>query len=161
MDGNNFFSGNEILADFIYIFHILIIMFVLLAPFTNVPYFLVLHITFSMSLLVHWYFNSDVCSLSMIESQFRGIQYQQSFSHRIIAPIYNVSSTSWSSFCYFAVVSLSLYSVYKLYNNDKISQAWACYRRMEQELKDKDMSMTTKIKKYLACFAPVCQVKLF
>ena len=50
-------STNIFLANIIYAFHVAVIIFILLAPFSNIPAFLILHVTFSFSLLLHWYNN--------------------------------------------------------------------------------------------------------
>ena len=110
---------NELLANGIYIFHILVILFVLIAPFTNGLYFLLVHFTFAVCLLVHWWGNSDVCSLSVIESNLRGINYKDAFTHQFIAPLYEVSQTRWSQICYAIVILTLCISGYKLYNSDK------------------------------------------
>lgn len=120
---------SSILADCIRSFHIIVVLFVLAAPFFNIPYFLILHISFSISLLVHWYSNSNVCSLSMLESRLRGLDYTDSFTHKFIAPIYDVSQTTWSQFCYIITITLMCISIYNLYYSEKMKLAIACYHR--------------------------------
>lgn len=129
-DDNNIF-----LANIIRIFHILIILFVLIAPFTNLTALLILHITFSISLLVHWAFNSNECSLTLLESQLRGLPRNESFSYKFISPIYNISNTDWSSFCYIITISLMCLSIYKLYHSEKLAQAIKCFsERIKTEI---------------------------
>mgnify|MGYP000604092704 CR=1 FL=1 len=51
--GNNFkFSSH---TDTFLAHVVAVIIFILLAPFSNIPAFLILHVTFSFSLLLHWY----------------------------------------------------------------------------------------------------------
>jgi hypothetical protein len=120
-------ESNVFLANIISIFHVLIILFVLLAPFSNAPYFLILHVTFSVCLLVHWYGNSNVCSLSMLESKLRGNHYTESFTHKFVAPIYDISSTDWSTVCYTFTILLMLVSVYRLYKSERWKLLVECY----------------------------------
>ena len=43
---------NEFLANLVFIFHCTVILFVLFAPFSNIPAFLILHIVFSFCILI-------------------------------------------------------------------------------------------------------------
>ena len=103
---------NVFLADIIFIFHCLIVLFVLFAPFTKIPAILILHIVFVISLIIHWKLNSNVCSLSVMESQLRGLDRTETFTHSFIAPIYDISSSEWANICYYItyfVLGLSIY----------------------------------------------------
>jgi hypothetical protein len=105
---------NVILANLIYIFHICIILFVLFAPFTNIPALLILHITFSFSLMVHWAFNSNACSLTLIESYFRNTDVTDTFTHAFISPIYDISATEWNNIVWIITIIVMCISLYKL-----------------------------------------------
>lgn len=119
---------NIILANVIRFFHMCIILFVLFTPITNITYFLILHITLCISLVVHWLANNNMCSLSMFESKLRGIPYTDSFSHQFIAPMYDISNTSWSTVCYVFTIFVMCVSLYKLYNSGKISHVYSLYK---------------------------------
>jgi hypothetical protein len=73
---------NKFLADLVFLFHCLIIIFVLFAPFTNIPAILILHITFAICLFTHWYANSNVCSLTVLEANLRGLDRTDTFTHQ-------------------------------------------------------------------------------
>lgn len=103
--------------------HGVIVLFVLLGILSNAPMVLLLHATTCMSLLVHWYNNSNVCSLSMFEAYLRGINYTQSFTHSIIAPVYDISQTTWSNVCYIITICVMCISFYKLYT---LFQSFQC-----------------------------------
>lgn len=124
---------NQILANVIWLFHILIILFVLFGPFLNKTYFLILHIVFSISLLVHWHFNDNTCSLTILESYLRGKPSDSTFSHSFISPIYNISLTSWDKLCYSLVIFLMLVSIYKLRNHASFEQ---CLDMIKNKQKD-------------------------
>lgn len=118
---------NAFLADIIWVFHLFVVLFVLLAPFSNTPYILLLHFVFCISLLVHWMANSNSCSLSLLESQLRGVPYTKSFSHQFIAPMYDISKTSWSRFVYIItclVMSVSFYKLYHSHSFSNFKQSW-------------------------------------
>jgi hypothetical protein len=107
----------NILADIVRIFHFLVVIFVILGPFTGKSYLLVLHITFSFSLLVHWHFNSNACSLTLLESQLRGIPVSSTFTHSLIAPVYDISATTWNEISYALTILLMLISLTNLLNS--------------------------------------------
>lgn len=106
---------NLVFANFVRLLHILLLLFVLIAPFTDSPGYLVLHITLSFSLITHWLTNSDICSLSLLESKLRGKEYDETFIHQIVSPVYKISDSSLSKISYIAVITLMMVSIYKLY----------------------------------------------
>ena len=118
-----------ILANLVWMFHILVILVVLVLPFTNIPALLLLHFVFGTSLLVHWYFNSDICSLTLIESKLRGIKISDSFSHKLISPLYTISKTDWSNVCYIIVIVLSSISLYKFLKSDALKKSKECFKK--------------------------------
>jgi hypothetical protein len=124
---------NVFLADIIFIFHCLIVAFILFAPFTNIPSILILHITFSISLFVHWYANSNVCSLTILEGNLRGLDRTDTFTHQFIGPVYDISSTEWSNIVWYITVFIMCVSIYKLYNTDKFKTSWECYKQLSKE----------------------------
>lgn len=142
---------NLLLADLIFIFHCIVVLFVLFAPFTNIPAILILHITFALSLIVHWRANSNVCSLSILEAHLRGLDSRQdAFTHKFIAPMYDISSTEWSSIVWIITLIVLCISIYKLYNTDKFKIAWKCYLESEEE-----PYLYNKITQFANCFKPL------
>jgi hypothetical protein len=123
-------SGAILLADLIYYFHILIVLFIIITPFTNILSLLILHVTFSICLLLHWKANSNVCSLSLLESYLRGVERDSTFSHQFIAPIYDISSSEWCSISTIITIVLlfiSLTKLVKIFNTGNFSAKWkAC-----------------------------------
>ncbi len=136
---------NLFLANIISIFHFLIILFVLLAPFSNIPAILILHITFVLCLMVHWYSNSNVCCLTVFESQLRGLEHQDTYSYKFISPIYDISMTDWSNIIWIITFILLCISIYKLYNTDKFKKVMSCYSMNPNE------TFYNKIKNMLQC----------
>jgi hypothetical protein len=143
---------NLLLANSIFIFHCIIILFILFAPFTNIPAILILHITFAISLIVHWNANSNVCSLSMLEAHLRGLDTRENtFTHKFIAPMYDISLTEWSNIVWIITSIVLCISIYKLYHTDKFKIAWKCYLESEEEEK----TFSNKIVQFLECFKPL------
>lgn len=139
---------NILLANCVWAFHVAVVLFVLLAPFSNVSSLLVLHVTFSLSLLVHWWGNSNVCSLSVMESQLRGVDYTNSFTHQFIAPVYDMSKTTWSTVCYVTTIMLACISLYNISNSDK----WQSVKDCLSNVQGSEIPFYHKLFKYIACF---------
>jgi hypothetical protein len=136
------------LAAMIRLLHAMVVVFVVIVPFMNYPQLLVLHITFCISLLVHWWGNNNMCSLSVLESKLRGLDYTQSFTHSIIAPIYDISQTEWSAVCYVATFALMIISIHQLRQSKNWNDFYRCWietSRSESPLKD-------KLVDYIKCF---------
>jgi hypothetical protein len=150
MEINNSYS--TLLANIISLFHTIIIFFILLAPFTDIPAILILHITFSLCLLVHWWANNNICSLSYIESQLRGTDYTQSFTHKFIAPIYDISQTEWSKICKIITIILMCISIYNLYYSKKTSQILKCYNNLIQDKEFIKKPFINRFSSYILCF---------
>lgn len=134
----------------------MIILFILFVPFTKIPAYLILHIVFSISLLVHWYNNNNACSLSMFESKLRGIPYTNSFSHQFIAPIYDISSTEWSDICYKVTILLMGVSIYYLITSPKWSIFNKCIKETKKYIKqNKNLTWNEKMNLYINCIEPL------
>jgi hypothetical protein len=125
-------QGNLYLANLIFIFHCGIILFVLFAPFINIPAIFVLHITFCISLFMHWYANSNICGLTILESQLRGLDSADTFSHKFISPIYDISESEWNNILWIITFIVMCISIYKLYHTEKFKNAWNCYMKLEE-----------------------------
>lgn len=149
---NNSKSTNIFLANCIYVFHIFVILFVLLAPFIDIPAILILHITFSICLLVHWWANNNICSLSYIESQLRGTDRTESFTHKFIAPIYDISKTEWSRFCKIITIILLCISLYNLYYSKKTAKIFECYNKLIQDEEFLKKPFLSRLSLYIFCF---------
>lgn len=117
------------LSIVVYVFHILVIIFVLLpllpvsTSLLSVPGILILHITFCIGLLVHWLANSNVCCLTLLESYLTGLEGNKTFTHRFISPVYNISATDWNIICYIVTILAILGSVYRLFHSERMKIA--------------------------------------
>ena len=131
---SNFLHTSEFLANLVYLFHIFVILFIIFIPFLNVlPILLILHITSCFCLGIHWYNNSDVCSLTILEGQLRGINITETFTHKFISPMYTITNTEWSNIVWLITFIVMCVSIYKLYNSDKFKQSLKCYNELSYE----------------------------
>lgn len=108
------------LADIVFVFHLFVVIFILLGESSTVPGILMLHAMSCFTLVIHWYFNSNICALSIIESSLRGVDMIETISHRFISPIYDISETNWIWFCYILTMTLGSISIYKLYRSKDV-----------------------------------------
>jgi hypothetical protein len=149
-------QANLTLANYIRAFHTIVVIFILLAPFSNIPAFLILHITFSISLLLHWYTNNNECSLTYLEAKLRGLDRTQAFTHKFIAPMYEMSSTEWSKICYIVTITLMCVSIYYLYNSDKVSKAMECFNNRRETYPEYDsLPFYQRVIFSFNCFKPL------
>ena len=111
---------NTLLISIIRLFHILIILFVIITPFIKIPILLLLHILFSFNLMLHWYYNSNNCYFSVLESQLRGLKRKETIIYQFIAPIYNVSTSNLNMIIWCITFLLILLSIYNLYYSNKV-----------------------------------------
>lgn len=117
---------NLLLADSIYFTHIVIIIFMITAPFTNSLSILILHLTFTISLLLHWKMNSNVCCLSYTEAYLRGTSINETFMNKFIEPVYNISDYQLNKVIWISTIILGLITAYKIYNHENISKLLKC-----------------------------------
>jgi len=144
-------SFNLLLADLIFIFHCIVVIFIVFAPFLNIPSLLILHITSCVCLFVHWYTNSNICSLSIFEAHLRGLEYREdTFTHKFVAPIYDISLSEWSNIIWIITFILMCISIYKLYHNQKIKSAFECYSQLQRK-----NTLHDYIADIIYCFTPL------
>lgn len=112
------------LETIIYIVHIFVILFVVIAPFINIPAISLLHFTLSLSLLTHWYLNNNTCCLTIAESYLRGVPTNESFLHKIISPIYMypVSETKLSIISYTVIIILMSISFFRFVTSNQFKK---------------------------------------
>lgn len=123
-----------ILATIIRIIHLMIIAFILVAPFSNLAPLIILNITGCLSLLVHWHANNDICCLSLLEAKLRGIDYTQGFLHQFVSPVYKITDAQISKIAFYVVIISMLLSIYNLLNTKAFEKAKKCYENNGQLL---------------------------
>lgn len=111
------------------ILHIIVILFVLITPFTNYNYFLFMHAIIVPFIMLHWYVNNNTCSLTIAEKEIRkrmnggskNVDDDECYTYKFIAPIYdfNKNHEEYSKFIYILTSGLWLITLYKLYGKFK------------------------------------------
>lgn len=149
---------NIYLANVIYFLHILVILFVIFAPFSNIPSILIVHIAFSFSLLVHWIANNNACSLTYLESQLRGVNVEDSFTYKFISPVYDISKTDWSRICYIITIIVLMVSIYKLYTSKAFAKSLKCYNDLSNDPKWIKSSFYQRFKMSVLCFIDLFKI---
>ncbi len=122
-----------LLANFIRVFHIGVILFMALTPFFGSAPLLVLHITFGISILMHWVTNNNMCSLTLLESKLRGIDISNGFIHQFIAPVYNIPKILSQKLLYGILILLILFSIVKLKNTKQWGSFVNCFAKKNHE----------------------------
>ena len=140
---------SPILANIIHGFHLLIILFILIIPFTNIISLLVVHVAFSLCLLVHWHMNENICALSVLESYLRGVDRNTTFTHSFIAPVYDISSSDWSDVCTILTIVLMYISFYKIMTSEKFILSMNLCKQISKT-QDKNTFL-----EYIKCFKPL------
>ena len=107
------------------ILHIIVILFVLITPFTNYNYFLFMHAIIVPFIMLHWYLNNNTCSLTIAEKEIRkrmnggnkNVVDDECYTYKFIAPIYdfNKNHEEYSKFIYILTSGLWFITLYKLY----------------------------------------------
>ena len=125
----------NIITDFVLllitVLHLLVLIFIVAAPFLNSNYLKLLHILVIPFIILHWYINDNTCALTIAEKYIRENMYNQPvdakecFSYKFIAPIYdfNNDNVEYSNFIYFAIIALwsvSANDLLKQYRTGKI-----------------------------------------
>lgn len=113
---------NDSLVLLINIIHLIVIIFVLAAPFSDSNYLLLLHIIVVPFIVLHWLLNNNTCCLTMAEKYIREkntgttINEDDCFTYQLVAPIYdfNKDHQAFSTFIYILTISLWFISVYNI-----------------------------------------------
>lgn len=115
---------NDSLIILINIIHLIVIIFVLAAPFSNSNYLMLLHIIVVPFIVLHWTLNNNTCCLTVAEKYIREkntgitIKEEDCFTYQLVAPIYdfNKNHEAFATFIYILTISLWSISVYNISN---------------------------------------------
>lgn len=113
---------NDSLLIMINIIHLIVIIFVIAAPFSNSNYLMLLHVIVVPFIMLHWLLNNNTCCLTVMEKYIRqktvstNIKEEDCFTYQLIAPIYdfNKNHEAFSTFIYILTISAWLISLYNL-----------------------------------------------
>jgi len=115
---------NDSLVVLINIIHLIVIIFVLAAPFSDSNYLILLHIIVVPFIILHWLLNNNTCCLTIAEKYIREkntgttIKEDDCFTYQLVAPIYdfNKDHQAFATFIYILTISLWFVSVYNISN---------------------------------------------
>lgn len=118
---------NDSILILINVLHIIVILFIIGAPFSDSNYLLVLHIIVVPFIILHWVLSNNTCCLTVTEKFLREqtngkkSNDEECFSYKFIAPIYdfNKNYNAYSDFIYLLTAGLWGVSVYNLGNKIK------------------------------------------
>ena len=121
---------NDSILFLISVLHLMVILFVVCAPFSNSNYLILMHIIIIPFILLHWYLNNNSCSLTVMEKYVKDktagqeTNKEDCFTYKFIAPIYdfNKNTKDFSNFTYIITIGLWLISVYSLVNKIRIGE---------------------------------------
>jgi len=118
-----------ILLRIINLLHILLVIFSILTPFTNSNYFLILHAIIIPFIILHWLFNNNTCSLTLLEKTLKKEIYGNDVEHdcitcKLIEPVYDFKNNykKFSIFIYGSSIILWLITIIKLTYKFKTGQ---------------------------------------
>jgi hypothetical protein len=119
---------DSILLKLISGLHIIFVCFVILIPFINSNYLLMMHVILVPFIMIHWLFNNNICALTLAEHALREKIFGEKFdrkkciSARIIEPIYDFKNNheDRAKLIYGITSLLWLISIGRLYYKYKI-----------------------------------------
>ena len=119
---------NNFLLGLINLIHLLVILFVIIVPFTNYTFLLLIHSVIVPFIMLHWLLNNDTCAITeaerFIRVQMNGgnpVKDSECFTHKLVGPIYNFISENpnYSKYTWGITISLWFISLFKLHLSNK------------------------------------------
>lgn len=118
----------ELLADLISFIHGWILSFVLLVPFIGEMYLVLVNFMFMLGIMAHWYLNSNVCALTLMEKFVRGVSSDgETFFGQIFGKVYSVANDA--PIYWYGIVFLVIISLIKIFSYDKWELVFQRLRR--------------------------------
>lgn len=116
---------NNFALTLINIIHLLVILFIVIIPFTSYTSLILIHSVIVPFIMVHWFLNNDNCAITEAERHIRfrlngniPVNYNDCFSYKLISPVYNFISynPNYSDLSWGIISTLWILSLYKLYH---------------------------------------------
>jgi len=111
------------ILSLINLIHFLVIIFVVVVPFTDSTFLLTLHSFIVPFIMFHWLLNNDTCAITLIEKEVRRqmnggghVEDFDCFSYKVIGPVYNFMNDNYdySTWTWTTTIVLWLVTLYKL-----------------------------------------------
>ncbi len=122
---------NKLLLFIINIIHILVILFVVIVPFTNNDFLLMIHTIIIPFIMVHWLLNNDTCAITLAE-QFVRVQMnggkpvddKECIAYKVIGPVYTFMNdyADYSTWTWSLTTGLWFMSTFKVVNKYKTGE---------------------------------------
>ena len=114
----------KLLLYLIITLHALLVLFLVITPFTKVAPLLLLHAIIIPFILLHWVVNNNTCALTIAEYKIREyinggpVDRSHCFMARLMDPIYDFKKNNHSRrhFLYSSMIILWAISIYRLYS---------------------------------------------
>ena len=117
---------------FINIIHLMVILIILIVPFSGSNYYLFSYIILVPFIILHWVLNNNSCCLTLMEQRIREritgepINTHETYMHKLIGPIYDFKKDNNDLSFYIYTASIILWlsacgGLYKNYKNNKIN----------------------------------------
>ena len=105
-------------ANLIWVLHILLVIWLVVTPFTQNEPMLVLHLIMVPFLWFHWILNDDTCALTLIEQKLRGIDpsecAEKSFFFNLVSPVYKIQDDAVRKISWVLSIALWLVTLSKV-----------------------------------------------
>ena len=107
----------HIVGNIIFVLHLLFVLFIIFTPILlDDICILGFHVMTCILVLLHWYLNSDICALTIIEQICFGITKDESFIHRVVSPVYNYNTDNETPYLYLFLCIVAAVSAVRLYS---------------------------------------------
>lgn len=111
---------NNIIVNLICFLHVILVILVVIVPFLDIPYLLMLYTVFVPFMILHWVTNDNTCVLTTIEKYARNVttkdEEDECFTCRLINPVFDFrkNNIDQTAFIYTATITLWIIAVIKL-----------------------------------------------
>ena len=113
----------NILLNIVTFLHVMFILFIVITPFVDSNYILLMHIMVIPFMMLHWLTNDNTCMLTIVEKNIRrelyGKKYNEDecFTCKLIEPVYNFTNKyeTMSNIIYSITTILWIISIGKIY----------------------------------------------
>ena len=107
-------ASSDIMANVVFLFHVLFVIWAVVVPFTNNEPMLVLHMITMPFLWLHWWIHDDTCALTLMERYLRGVESKESFFHNLVSPVYKIEDTEMRQVSWLVSIVLWLITMSKV-----------------------------------------------
>lgn len=107
---------NNLIANIIKVLHIILILIMIIIPFSNNKQLLSLYLFFSLFLILHWILNEDTCALTTMESYMRGVTKKESFIGKLVGPVFKLNDNHVNQYVimiHYILVNFVLFKITK------------------------------------------------